>query len=479
MKRYGFGRFTFPGRIALPAVVALALLTAAALTGIFTAQAQTPTPKVANVEIISSPASGTSYTTGEEIRVKVTFDRDVLIQYWNANQRPQLKLSIGAIQNRTAHNVDHELDEGGDDVLIFSYTVTADDHENYGISIVPKFGRDGLISPLSVSSPGRVYLAGGNTPTEGDADLRIQGESVVTLAYGHRVNAYTPEPPANVRAVQRYSGIYLTWEQPGSILADYYLIERRFDGDPPPGERSVVIQRTRNGRLLNFHDRLGLYNGATYKYLLQGFQNNRHHSRISQPATITFTWAQPCDPKSPKPKVKNGCLTQPTPTPAPTAAPTPAPAATAAPQVTAATHNSVTIDWSELIGEGGDFQVSATADGFHLSRRAAGAVEYTDIVELPLSATSYQDTGLRSGTTYTWRLYEDHPQQRYNLMGEVTHTTLADPAASAAGGGATIAGAAGSAASDGAGGDGASDGADGIAAPDGSESSGNAATVPN
>ena len=475
MKRYGFGGFTIPGKIALPAVVALALLTAAALTGIFTAQAQTPAPKVVNVEIISTPASGTSYTTGEEIRVKVTFDRDVLIQYWNANQRPQLKLSIGAIQNRTAHNVDHELDEGGDDVLIFSYTVTADDHENYGISIVPKFGRDGLISPLSVSSPGRVYLAGGSA----DADLRIQGESVVTLAYGHRVNAYTPEPPANVRAVQRYSGIYLTWEQPGSIRADYYLIERRFDGDPPPGERPVVIQRTRNGHRLNFNDQLGLYNGATYKYLVQGFQNNRHHSRISQPATITFTWARPCNPNSPKPKVKNGCLTQPTPTPAPTAAPTPAPAASAAPQITAATHNSVTIDWSRMIEKGGSFQVSSTANGFHLSRRTDATVSFTNVGEVSRKQTSFQDTGLSPDTTYTWRLYEDLPNHRYNLMGEVTHTTLADPAASATGGGATIAGAAGSAASDGAGGNAASDGADGIAAPDGSESSGNAATLPN
>ena len=428
MKRYGFGKFTFPGRIALPAVVALALLTAAALTGIFTAQAQTPTPKVANVEIISAPASGTSYTTGERIEVKVTFDREVLLRFWNDNQRPQLKLSIGAIQNRTAHNVDHEPWEGGDDVLIFSYVVTDDDHENYGISIIPKFGPDGLISPLSVPSPGRVFNAdGGSTATDGDADLRIPGEHIITQAYGHRVNAYTPEPPANVRAVQHRASIDLTWEQPGSIRPDYYIVERRFHGDPPAGESAGPIAIRTSAHRFTFNDYFELYNGATYEYRVQGFQNNHHHSRISEKATVTFNWTEFCDPKNPQPRVRNGCLTEPKPTPAPTATPAPTPAPNAAPRVTGATHDTVTLDWSELIGAGGAFQISSTANGFHLSRRSSIAVEYTDIVELPLSATSYQDTGLLPGTTYTWRLYEDHPQHRYNLMGEVTHTTLPDP----------------------------------------------------
>ncbi len=80
-----------------------------------------------------------------------------------------------------------------------------------------------------------------------------------------------------------------------------------------------------------------------------------------------------------------------------------------------------------MIGDGGTFSVSPTANGFHLSRRASTAVEFTNIDALSLSETSYQDTGLTPETTYTWRLYEDLPHHRYNLMGEVTHTTSAAP----------------------------------------------------
>ena len=424
MKRYKFGGFTIPGRIMLPAVVALALVTAAALAGIFTAQAQNGAPKVASVEIASSPASGTSYSTGERIVVRVTFDQDVLVQIGEHNEVPQLKLSIGAIQNRTASSdgtLHYAPGDDGDDVLLFSYTVTANDHENYGISIIPKLTSDGLASPLVMPDGVRVYTAAG------DADLRL-GEHIITLAYGHRVNAATPEPPARLHAVQRYTSVYLSWDQPGSINPDYYLVERRFHGDPPEGEPDItVLQRTKSGHRFNFYDTRGLYNGATYEYRVQGFQNNGHHSRISEPTLITFTWTEECDSKSPRSRIKNACKAAPTLAAAATPAPTPTPAPNAAPQVTAATHNSVTIDWSRMIGDGGTFSVSPTANGFHLSRRASTAVEFTNIDALSLSETYYQDTGLTPETTYTWRLYEDLPHHRYNLMGEVTHTTSAAP----------------------------------------------------
>ena len=423
MKRCGFGRFTLPGRVMLPAMVALALVAAAALTGIFTAQAQGDPPEVANVEIISSPASGTSYGVGENIDVTITFNQQVAVIFGNDEQRPQLKLSIGAIQNRTAHHIDHGPEVGGGDVLLFRYTVTANDHENYGISVIPKLGSDGLIAALSLPDGGRIE------GDSGDADLRLR-EHIITLAYGHRVNAATPEPPARLHAVQRYTSIYLSWEQPGSISPDYYLVERRFHGDPPEGEPDIVVlQRTKSGNRFNFYDTRGLYNGATYEYRVQGFQNNLHHSRISQPTLVTFTWTEECDSNSntPRSRVKNACKAAPTLAAVAAPTPTPTPAPNAAPRVTAETHNSVTIDWSRMIGDGGTFQVSPTANGFHLSRRASTDVEFTNIAELSLSDTSYQDTGLTPETTYTWRLYEDHPQHRYNLMGEVTHTTSAAP----------------------------------------------------
>ena len=421
MKRYGFGTFTLPGRIMLPALVALALVAAVALTGIFTAQAQNDKAKVASVEIASSPASGTSYSTGERIVVRVTFDQDILLQIGANNEMPQLKLSIGAIQNRTAsHDGSVYLGPGddGDDVLLFSYTVTANDHANYGISIIPKFTGNGLVSPLVMPDGVRVYTEAG------DADLWL-GEHTITLAAGHRVNAATPEPPANVRAVQNRARIHVTWEQPGSIRPDYYIVERRFHGDPPAGESARPIAVRTSGYRLSFSDDYSLYNGATYSYRVQGFLNNRHNSYISAAATIAFTWTEYCDPDDPRPpRVRNSCLEPEKPPPAAAATPAPTPAPNAAPQVTETTDNSVTIDWSRMIGDGGTFSVSPTANGFHLSRRASTDVEFTNIAELSLSATHYQDTGLTPGATYTWRLYEDHPQHRYNLMGEVTHPPL-------------------------------------------------------
>ena len=424
MKRYGFGRFAIPGKIMLPAVVALALVAAAALTGIFTAQAQNGRARVASVEIASSPASGTSYSAGEKIYVRVTFDQDLLVQIGENNELPQLKLSIGALQNRTASN-DSSLylasGDDGDDVLLFSYTVTANDHANYGISIVQKSTGNGSVSPLVMPAGVRVFTEAG------DADLRLREHSI-TLAAGHRVNAVTPEPPASLIAVQNGPSIDLAWEQPGSIQPDYYIVRRRYHGDPPAGESARPIAVRIRGHLRAFTDYIQLYNGASYEYRVQGYLNSRHYSYSSAAATVAFAWTERCDPTDPRPpRIMNGCVFPEQPTPAPTATPAPTPLPNAAPQVTGATHNSVTIDWSRMIGAGGAFQVSSTANGFHISRRSPIEVEFTNIVELSLGETSYQDTGLLAGTSYTWRLYEDHPHHRYNLMGEVTHTTMGDP----------------------------------------------------
>lgn len=457
MKRYGLGRFTLSGRTLLPAAVILALLAAAALTGILTAQAQNGPPRVANVEIISTPATGTSYGVGEQITVKVTFDQQIVAIFSGDAQRPQLKLSIGGIQNRTARLIDHDREADGANALIFRYTVAANDLDDYGISIIPKPGGDRPTTPLTL--PGGARVSGDGD----DADLEL-GQHIIAVAYGHRVNATTPEPPAQVQAVPREASIDITWEQPGRIRPSFYIVERSYSGEPPPGELGRSVRERVSGHRRSFNDHFNLYNGATYVYRVTGYQDNWHHSRLSAAATITFRWAEQCDPQNPQPRVKNGCLPAPPPaptsiatpsptptqtptqmpTPAPTAAPTPGATATATPtrtpaptpattepleppRVTAATHNSVTLDWSHLVGADGSFQISPTANGFHISRRAVTDLKYTSIVELPLGETAYRDTGLLPGTLYTWRVYEDHPLHRYNLIGEVTHTTMPDP----------------------------------------------------
>ena len=435
MPDISLNRFIIPPkmRLSLAAALVLAVAAAAALAGIFTAQAQSGPPAVSNVEIVSSPASGTSYGVGEAIRVKITFDQDLLLQGVDDALRPQLKLSIGDIQNRTARFIDHSPEDGGNDVLFFQYFVAANDRENYGISIDHQLVADRWVSPLVVPAGGRVY-AFSNAQIDANLDL---GDHAITKAYGHRVNATTPEPPANVRAVSVANGIRLTWEQPGSIVPPQYVLWRNdTDADDAVSWFWVFDSQT------EYTDTADLVVGHRYEYRVKGYQGGSlwapDISRVSETVRVTYSPTQPtpAPTATPLPTATPAPTATPLPTPAPTATPTPAPtptpAATAtpaqtAPSVIAVAQNSVTIDWSAVVGEGGAFQVGPTANGFHLYRRAAGSVEYTSIAELPLIQTSYQDTGLQPGTAYTWRLYEDHPQHQHNLIGDVTYTTLPAP----------------------------------------------------
>ena len=441
MRRISTNWFIIPPKIRLPLAAALVLAVAAsaALAGIFTAQAQSSPPAVSNVEIVSSPASGTSYGVGEAIRVKITFDQDLLLQGVDDALRPQLKLSIGAIQNRTAHFIDHSPEDGGNNVLLFQYFVTANDRENYGISINDQLVNDRWVSPLAVPAGGRVYAF---NDSRIDANLDL-GDHAITQAYGHRVNATTPEPPANVQAVSVSNGIRLTWEQPGSIVPPQYVVWRgAVDAGDAVSWFWVFNSQT------TYTDTADLVEGHRYEYRIKGYQGGSlwapDISRASETVQVRYSPTQPTptpaptDTPMPTPTPAPTATPMPTLTPAPTAAPTleptatPAPGATATPaqttpSVIAVAQNSVTIDWSAVVGAGGAFRVGPTANGFHLYRRAAGSVEYTSIAELSLSQTSYQDTGLQPGTEYTWRLYEDHPQHRHNLIGDVTYATLPAP----------------------------------------------------
>ena len=405
-----------------PLVLALALVTAAALAGAFTASAQSGVPTITRVEIYSSPTSGTSYRAGAEIFVKIAFSAPVFLSGNGPAGRPQLKLSIGGVHNRTADFLEATpqidgvpnltaafLESAPKNVLHFAYHITAADQENYGISIANQRVGDQWVTPLSMPAGGRI-----TGPSGAPANLDL-GAHAITRAYGHRVNATTPEPPANVRAKPVANGIVIIWEQPGHIVPDRYAIERR-----APDDRNAAVWFWVDDSSVTYTDTADLIPGRRYEYRVKGYQRSRQgipqSSRISAAARVQYTPPPP-----------------PTPTPDDTASsdvPTTASPGWAAPLAMDPTHNSVTVYWHYTVNSVGSleyYEVSPTANGYRLYRRAADAVAYISIAQLPLSQTSYQDTGLQPDTTYTYRIYEDHPQRLLNLVGDLTFTTAPAP----------------------------------------------------
>ena len=128
-------------------------------------------PTVVWAAIASAPAGG-DYGAGDEIDVRVHFDRAV-----DVSGVPQLALTIGTVTGR-ASNVEHlENGTGGlnKPSLYFRYVVQPSDHDPDGISI----GADAL------------SLNGGTITTQGgttNAELEI-GAAAIDNAWIHKVNA--------------------------------------------------------------------------------------------------------------------------------------------------------------------------------------------------------------------------------------------------------------------------------------------------
>ena len=130
-------------------------------------------PTVTWTRIVSTPAGG-DYGAGDEIDVRVHFDRAV-----DVSGVPQLALTIGTVTGR-ASNVEHlENGTGGlnKPSLYFRYVVRPSDHDPDGIGI----GADAL------------SLNGGTITTQGgttNAELEI-GAAAIDNAWIHKVNAGT------------------------------------------------------------------------------------------------------------------------------------------------------------------------------------------------------------------------------------------------------------------------------------------------
>ena len=89
-----------------------------------TAAAQSGVPAVTGVSIASSPASGSSYATGENIDVAVTFSRAVTV-----TGSPRLALTVGSRTRQAAFR------SASGSTVNFRYTVVGGDRDANGISI--------------------------------------------------------------------------------------------------------------------------------------------------------------------------------------------------------------------------------------------------------------------------------------------------------------------------------------------------------
>ena len=85
-------------------------------------------PEVDSVTVASTPASGTSYATGETIQIDLTFDRKVSV--FTGGGTPTLGVVIGTTTRQAAYTT-----TVGDDVVRFEYVVQASDSDPDGIQV--------------------------------------------------------------------------------------------------------------------------------------------------------------------------------------------------------------------------------------------------------------------------------------------------------------------------------------------------------
>ena len=146
------------GWLALAAPLAASLLP-------FSAAAQDTAPSVSGVSIASSPASGSSYATGENIDVEVTFNYPVTV-----TGTPRLALAVGSATRQAAYRT-----HSGSTVS-FRYPVVAADVDRNGIGIAA----DALT------------LNGGSIEALNVAAALGLGSHAITNDSGHQVN--DPQP---------------------------------------------------------------------------------------------------------------------------------------------------------------------------------------------------------------------------------------------------------------------------------------------
>ena len=83
----------------------------------------------------------------------------------------------------------------------------------------------------------------------------------------------------------------------------------------------------------------------------------------------------------------------------PTDSPTDVPGAPRAPQISKVTESTMTLSWSEPSSDGGSM-----VTGYHIERKDARSLRWTQITREPVDDLTYRVTGLTEGTDYEFRV---------------------------------------------------------------------------
>ena len=188
---------------------------------------QQTAPRVSDVAILGSPASGDTFELGEAIIVRVTFDRTV-----NAMGRLQLALTIGTttrLQNLELGRLTYRSRQ-----LVFGYLVQPSDRDSDGISI----GANAL-----TLDGGTIRHVGGTT----NAALGLGSHAIANSA-SHRVDGRRAKTPS-VRRVAIFSSPAngTTYELGERIRIDVFF-DRRVDATDQPELALAIGSTTRQAR---------------------------------------------------------------------------------------------------------------------------------------------------------------------------------------------------------------------------------------
>ncbi len=134
-------------------------------------------PQVTTIRLTSTPQAPNGYRQGETIKVDVVFDRGLVISpiMEGPSSSPTLTLQIGADRGTATYVVGSNVAAG---VLSFVYTVTAEDFDEDGVSVV----QDGLeLNGVTLTEP------------VGDLDANVALENRFLADFpGHKVSANLP-----------------------------------------------------------------------------------------------------------------------------------------------------------------------------------------------------------------------------------------------------------------------------------------------
>ena len=161
--------------VGLPLVFSLALgLLAFALVGVV--QAQSATPSVTEVAVVSDPGTDGGYAVGDDIQIALTFSQAVTV-----TGTPQVTLNVGGQDRRASYS-------GGSSStrLVFSYTVASGDEDTDGIALEAN----------SLAFNGGAIRAGATNATLAHAALQASDHKVdgiaPTVIVGGETRTYVP-----------------------------------------------------------------------------------------------------------------------------------------------------------------------------------------------------------------------------------------------------------------------------------------------